>query len=115
MPLEVECVADHVAFLHEGRIVASAPLTEIKQDYRLFTVQFPKPYERAPVFDGALSSEGTGNEWTFLCQGEAEIGRHAARQLGGSIVEEGEPSLEEIFVARVRGNRAKHAMSAKEA
>jgi len=104
---EVEYVADHVAFLHKGKIVSSAPLSDIKATYRSFTLHFANPLSVAPVFDSALSCEGAGLEWTFLCEGGSETGHKAALELGADLVEEGEPSLEEIFVARVKGQRVK--------
>lgn len=106
---EVEYVADHVAFLHEGRLVASGPLTEIKAAYRLFTLHFSQPPSLPPVLPNALSREGGGAEWTFLCEGGRESVERAATALGAVIAEEGEPSLEDIFVARVRVRREKTA------
>lgn len=108
---EVERMADHVAFLHEGRLVDTAPLTELKAKYRVFTLHFEKPCPTAPKFDGALSIEGSGLEWTFLCEGDPDAAPRAASQLGATLVEQGEPSLEEIFVARVKGQRAQRALS----
>jgi ABC-2 type transport system ATP-binding protein len=102
---EVEYVADYVAFLHEGKVVSSAPLPDIKAGYRSFTLHFTEPRADAPVFEGALSCEGAGLEWTYLCEGGPEVGRRTASELGATLVEESEPTLEEIFVARVRGRR----------
>ena len=112
---EVEYVADQVAFLHEGKLVWNGPLQEIKSQYRFFTLHFPQPCAKAPQLDGALSWEGSGLEWTCLFAGDVESGRHAAAQLGASIVEESEPSLEEIFVARVTGKRKRRVLAGKEA
>ena len=104
---EVEYVADHVAFLHEGKVVSSAPLPDIKAGYRSFTLHFAEPRAEAPVLNGALSCEGGGLEWTYLCEGGPEVGHRAAAELAASLVEDSEPSLEDIFVARVRGRRVK--------
>src|SRR2546430_231086 len=37
---EVEQVADHVTMIHDGSIVLSAPLEEIKESHRCLTVRF---------------------------------------------------------------------------
>ncbi|HPO12419.1 MAG TPA: ABC transporter ATP-binding protein [Candidatus Hydrogenedentes bacterium] len=106
---EVEYVADHVAFLHEGRLAFSAPLADIKAEYRLFTLHFDTPPPQPPLIETALTRTGAGLEWTFLTQGDPDIPQRAAAQFGASVVDAGEPSLEEIFVARVRGKRTKLA------
>jgi len=111
---EVEYVADHVAFLHEGKLVSNGPLQDIKSQYLSFTLHFPTPCDRPPQIDAALSWEGSGLEWTCLCEGGAEAGRRAMASLNATIVEEAEPSLEEIFVARVTGKRNRRVLAGKE-
>lgn len=111
---EVEYVADHVAFLHEGKLVSKGPLQDIKSQYRSFTLHFPTPCDKPPRFDGALTWEGSGLEWTCLCEGGAEAGHRAAATLSATIVEEAEPSLEEIFIARVTGKRNRRVLAGKE-
>jgi ABC-2 type transport system ATP-binding protein len=111
---EVEYVADQVAFLHEGKLAWNGPLQEIKSQYRSFTLHFPQPCAKAPQLEGALSWEGSGLEWTCLYEGNIESGRLAAGKLGAAIVEESEPSLEEIFVARVTGKRNRRVLAGKE-
>lgn len=109
---EVEYVADQVAFLHEGRLVSSGPLADIKAEYRVFTLHFDSSPPQAPMLESALTCDGAGLEWTFLTQGGPDAARRAAAQLSASVAEDGEPSLEEIFVARVRGKRGKTAVPA---
>ena len=111
---EVEYVADQVAFLHEGKLVWNGSLQEIKSQYRSFTLHFPEARAKAPQLEGALSWEGSGLEWTCLCEGDAASGRRAAASLNATIVEETEPSLEEIFVARVTGKRNRRVLAGKE-
>ena len=111
---EVEYVADHVAFLHEGKLAWNGPLTDIKSRYRSFTLHFPTPCATPPTIDGALSWEGSDLEWTCLFEGDIETGRGTAAKLGAAIVEEAEPSLEEIFVARVTGKRNRRVLAGRE-
>ena len=98
---EVERVADHVAMIHEGRIVLTAPMDEIKDTHRRVTLRFKAPVERAPSLVGALSYAGQGAEWTYVCAGESQQLRRAAEALGAAVVGERALTLDEIFVSRV--------------
>ena len=102
---EVERVADHVAMIHEGRIVLDSPLDAIKSSHHRLTLRFAEAQSSAPAVAGALLSEGTGREWTVVCNGQIAELREGAKRLGAQIVEEQTPSLEEIFVARVKHGR----------
>ena len=103
---EVERVADHVAMIHEGRLVLSAPLDDVKANHHRLTLRFSNPVEGPPKVPGALDHEGSGCEWRILCDGQVDEARAHAAELGAEIVEEETPSLEEVFVARVRHGRA---------
>lgn len=99
---EVERVADHVAMVHEGRLVMSESLDQIKLVHRRFTVRFAQPQYSPPKLKGALGCTGEGLEWTFLANGGSEELKEAVAEHGGSIVEEAIPSLEEIYVSHVK-------------
>jgi hypothetical protein len=47
-----------------------------------------------------LSWDGSGHEWSAVCNGPTERLELAAEQVGGRIVEKTPLSLEQIFVAR---------------
>jgi ABC-2 type transport system ATP-binding protein len=97
---EVERVADHVAMIHQGRIVFDAPLDEIRATHRRLTLRFTDPLQRPPALAGALAWEGAGREWTAVCAG-APVGlRAAAEAAGGRVVDEHALRLDEIFLAR---------------
>jgi len=98
---EVERVADRVAIIHEGQIMLAASMDEIKDSHRRLTLRFEKPMAQAPKFVGALSSDGQGYEWTYVCNGETDQLRHAAKSLGATVVSDAALSLDEIFVTRV--------------
>ncbi|HVS35564.1 MAG TPA: ABC transporter ATP-binding protein [Gemmataceae bacterium] len=97
---EVERVADHVAMIHQGRIVFDAPLDEIRATHRRLTLQFAEARPRPPELAGALAWEGAGREWTAVCAGQSGGLRAAAEAVGGRIVEEQDLRLDEIFLAR---------------
>jgi ABC-2 type transport system ATP-binding protein len=98
---EVERVADRVAILHEGRILLSAPLEQLRDSHRRVTVRFAESTDQPPSLLGMLSCEGQGAEWTYVCQGEGEQLRRAADAMGGQVVDEATLTLDEIFVSRV--------------
>jgi ABC-2 type transport system ATP-binding protein len=100
---EVERVADRVAIIHEGRIVLTAPMDEIKETHRRVTLRFEQPVERPPALVGALSCAGGGEEWTYVCSGESGQLRRAADALGATVVNEASLSLDEVFVSRIQG------------
>jgi ABC-2 type transport system ATP-binding protein len=102
---EVERVSDHVAMIDCGRIVISGALDAIKASYRRLTLRFDEPQIQAPSFRGLLACEGSGHEWTAVCQASsADIALEADR-IGARVFEEHVPSLDEIFVARVGSRR----------
>lgn len=98
---EVERVADRVAIIHQGRVLLTASMEEIKEQHRRLTLRFGEPVEQPPSLVGALSFNGRGNEWTYVCSGESRQLRHAAEALGATVVDDAALSLDEIFVSRV--------------
>lgn len=97
---EIERVSDHVAMLHQGKIVLCGPLDEIKAQHRRFTLRFETALSQPPVIPGALSVSGTGREWVVMCNGTRTELPAISTKLGARIVEEHAPSLNEIFMAR---------------
>ncbi len=97
---EVERVADQVAMIHSGRVGLNGPLPEILQEHKRLVLRFGEPQLAEPNLPGAISCQGTGREWTVLCNGGVEELRVAASKCGAEIVDEGTPTLDEIFLAR---------------
>jgi ABC-2 type transport system ATP-binding protein len=104
---EIERVSDQIAMLHQGKLVLCGPLDDIKAQHRRFTLCFETAQERAPVIAGALNLGGQGKEWTVMCNGGRNELPAMAAKLGGWIVEERAPSLNEIFVAYAAAVAAK--------
>src|SRR5579859_7859829 len=50
---EIERVSDHIAMLHQGKIVLCGPLDEIKAQHRRFTLRFDTAQTKPPVVPGA--------------------------------------------------------------
>ena len=102
---EVERVADDVVMIHHGKIVHAAPIDDIRAAHGKLTIAYDEPRHDAPQVPGALSCDGHGREWTIICDGQLDAVKTAIANTGGRIIEQGTPSLEEIFVARVRSSR----------
>ena len=99
---EVERVADRVAIIHEGRIMLTASMDEIKESHRRMTLRFGKAMSQPPALVGTLACEGGGAEWTYVCNGESEQLRRAAEAIGATVVDDSALSLDEIFVSRIQ-------------
>ena len=99
---EVERVADRVAIIHQGRIMLTASMDDIKDQHRRLTLRFGQSVDRPPSLVGALSSEGGGAEWTYVCSGESRQLRQAAEALGATVVNDAALTLDEIFVSRIQ-------------
>ncbi|MBI3461494.1 MAG: ABC transporter ATP-binding protein [Planctomycetes bacterium] len=98
---EVERVADRVAIIHQGRIVLTAPMDQLKETHRRVTLRFGQSLEQPPSLVGTISCAGQGSEWTYVCSGEGEQLRRAAEAVGATVVDEAALSLDEIFVSRI--------------
>lgn len=104
---EIERVCDQIALLHEGRMVLHGPLDQVKQGHRRFVLRFDEVQERTPRVPCALSIKGSGREWQVLCDGLRHEMASTVDALGARILDEQTPSLDEIFMARVKGSRTR--------
>jgi ABC-type multidrug transport system ATPase subunit len=109
---EIERVSDHVAMLHQGRLVLCGPLDEIKAQHRCVTLRFATAQAKTPMIAGALSISGAGKEWVVTCNGARNEMSAVAARLGAEIVHEHAPSLNEIFVARAGAGSVNNGVSA---
>jgi ABC-2 type transport system ATP-binding protein len=102
---EVERVADHVAMIHNGRVVLADSMDDLKESYRRVTLRFESPVLEPPKLLGGMNTEGAGSEWTYICNianGDTSQIRGAAESLGAHVVDESLLTLDEIFVATIR-------------
>jgi ABC-2 type transport system ATP-binding protein len=100
---EVERVADRVAIIHQGRIMLTAAMDELKDTHRRVTLRFGESLDRPPSLVGTLSCAGQGTEWTYVCSGAGEQLRRAAEAIGATVVDDAGLTLDEIFVTRIQG------------
>jgi ABC-2 type transport system ATP-binding protein len=103
---EVERMADWVAMIDRGRIVLCGPLDEVKAAHRRLTLRFDEPQSQPPRLAGSLYSEGFGRDWTTVCHGPPGTVAGEASRLGAQVLDDQVPSLDEIFVARVRSRES---------
>src|SRR5579872_4658228 len=100
---EVERVADRVAIIHQGRLMLTQTMDEIKDTHRRVTLRFGEPVAQPPSLVGTLSCNGQGAEWTYVCSGESAQLRRAAEAIGATVVGDDALTLDEIFVSRIQG------------
>jgi len=98
---EVQRVSDHVAMLHNGELLLSDRLDAVLAQHSRWTVRFPQPISNTPQIPGSLSCRGAGCEWDVICNGQAHVVQTWIEENDVELVEQGRPSLDEIFVARV--------------
>ena len=102
---EVERMSDHVTMIHHGRITLSGALDDVRSRYQRSQVRFLQPFDRPPIVDTALSTDGAGRTWSILHSGSLERFHHAVIALGGEVVASRDATLEEIFLARAGRER----------
>jgi ABC-type multidrug transport system ATPase subunit len=96
---EIERVSDHLAMLHEGRLILCEPLEDIKARHRCLTLRFERPQAEPPRPHGVISVNGSGRSWTVVCD-PARIDWSATN--GAEVVDERAVSLDELFIAYAR-------------
>lgn len=106
---EVERVSDAVAMIHKGKIVLNESLEVLRRRHSRLTFRFPEVLAAAPSLDGALCVEGYGKEWIAVTDAGNDVLKKSASAMGAELVEESSPTLEDIFVARVKGSRRSRA------
>jgi ABC-2 type transport system ATP-binding protein len=95
---EIERVSDHIAMLHQGKLVLCGPLDEIKAQHRRITLHFDTPHSKPSHIPGALSVTGAGREWTIICNASHIDPSAIAATLGAMLMDQEAASLNEIFV-----------------
>lgn len=97
---EVERVADVVAIMHAGRLLAVERLDELKRTTRELTVTVSDATAPLPKFEGeVIHRRSRGRQWEVLVRGFDEVALERLRFADGIVaVESRTPSLEEIFV-----------------
>jgi len=90
---EIERVSDHIAMLHQGKLVLCGAIDDVKAKHRRVTFHFESSQSQPPLIPGALTVAGLGREWTIISNSPS------VSVLGARIVDECPASLNEIFIA----------------
>ncbi len=98
---EIEPICDHVAILHEGRIVAAGPVDAIKERVRRYELATALPARLGDV-PGLLDLRHMAQRWTVTVA-DGAAAEPALRALGLNGQPPEELSLDEIFEAYVAG------------
>ena len=98
---EIERVSDHVAMIHQGKVVLCGPLEEILAHHHRVVLRFDTAQPSEPAFEGLLWKEGGDREWMTVWEGPFEAIQERAGKAGARILERSAPTLEEVFVAHV--------------
>lgn len=99
---EVERVADRVAIIDNGRLVADGTVDEVKGSVKRVVVRMPDGADGLADIEGLRQVQGEGprRQLTVVGYGEAQAARIKAQ--GGQIEDVMDVGLEEAFVAHVR-------------
>ena len=98
---EVERVADWVGIIHEGSLVFSGPLEELKSQVKLLYLTYEQPPASFAAIPGVLSVDTNARQAAVTVRGFSDATVDAAHQIGASAVSVTDLSLEDIFVALV--------------
>lgn len=100
---EVERVADFVAIMHAGHLIAVDRLDELKQTTRQLTITVEDARAPVPAMEGEIIHQRLrGRQWEVIVRDLEPTAIERVRFANGIVaVESRTPSLEEIFVAYV--------------
>ncbi|MFC1762723.1 ABC transporter ATP-binding protein [Planctomycetota bacterium] len=99
---EVERVADRVVMIHAGRVVLSDTLDHLREEHHQLVIRFDPACTAPPQLPGLLTCSGGPEEWSCTCCQKLKILEDSVAGLNGRIVDQSSPSLDDIFVARVK-------------
>ena len=102
---EVELIADHIAIIDHGKVVASGSLDDMKAQYRRLTVVFANSVQTpAQWVDGVESVRQEGRVVSILASHNVDAIVEQAQSVPGTAVERYPVTLKEIFLEHVRSN-----------
>ena len=103
---ELERVADEVAVLHEGRLVARGTVESLKASTKRLHAVYPGPLPESFPIPGLLRVRRDPHQAVLTVNGFDGSLPERLRQAGAESVQVIDLSLEEIFVETVKGDRA---------
>jgi ABC-2 type transport system ATP-binding protein len=101
---DVERVADWIGILHEGRLVVQSSLEDLQAKVKRAIATFPEPL-RDFSLPGTLQRQDEGRQQVFIVSDYSQDILQRLRDAGALSAYVENLSLEDIFVAYVRGTR----------
>ena len=98
---EVERVADRVAVIEQGRLVAEGPVDDVKQSVKRVAVRMPEGAGPLTGVPGLREEQGSGAQRLLTVVGYGGEQTALIEAQGGRIVEVEDLGLEDAFVAYV--------------
>jgi ABC-2 type transport system ATP-binding protein len=97
---EVERVASHAAFMHEGRLLLAAPLDELRRRVVRYRLRFAERPPDAGILGTVLQRNGAGRQWQAVIRDPDPQAVETLRSAEGiDDFEEGPLSLEDLYCA----------------
>ncbi|MCR5675836.1 MAG: ABC transporter ATP-binding protein [Lachnospiraceae bacterium] len=98
---ELEDICDHVGLLHQGGVLLSEDLADMKLNLQKVQVVFSSEEDRTQALQGLtiLLEEQRGRLWTYTIRGERDEVESHFRSVGPVFFEVLKLSLEEIFIS----------------
>ncbi|MCF7974203.1 MAG: ABC transporter ATP-binding protein [Phycisphaerae bacterium] len=100
---EVERVADTICMIHQGQVILSDPMEQIRSSFHKFTLILDAPDRARPALPGLMICEGGPVEWSMICKQDIDSIKQAAKDMHARIVDLASPTLDDVFVANVKG------------
>ena len=99
---ELEDLCDHVAILHEGRLLMTREMDNLRTSYCKVQTAFKNPLETLDLPGlSILRTERVGSVWTLLVRGSEEQVFEALRPLEPVILDCISLTLEEVFISEM--------------
>ncbi len=100
---EIEPICDHVAILHDGRIIKSAPVDKLRESVKRIQLR-PKEGARLEDIPGLLDVDSRDGAWALTVE-NPEVARGPLSSMGRDGMVQADLNLDEIFEAYVIGRR----------
>lgn len=103
---EVEKIADQIGLIHRGKLLVSAPLTQLKEREQRVQVKLSRPVEPSQIekIAGVIGVLGEGANWTIELQGQVGLFKEELSKIGLEQFEAAPLNLEEIFLRYAKGD-----------
>lgn len=96
---EVERIADYVAMIDNGKIIAQDNLDDLKQQYLRLNIQFDNNVETKPTLPGFISWSGGNRQWSAIYKGSKTNAESELVGSNGRILDSTVANLEDLFFA----------------